>query len=151
MPITLSLVKTPGAAMAKPKAVLCIATFLGLILQYGLCGIGVLEKLSCGQVLITRVTVRCGDSNLQAHGDRWQHHPRVESGGDKCITHSHHRCHLGWCRLAWAAGDPSGPAFSLLYLSSPLCPSPVPKPRLLAHLHQGLPPLLPRSSLRPPA
>lgn len=51
---------TPGAAMAKPKAVLCMATVLGLSLQYGLRKISVLEKLSCGQAQMTRVTVRYG-------------------------------------------------------------------------------------------
>jgi hypothetical protein len=84
----------------------------------------------------------CEVWGTQAHRDRWQQHPRAESGGDdvRCITHSHHRCHLEWCRLAWAAGDPSDPAFSLLYLPSPLCPSSVPEPLFLVHLHQGLPP-----------
>ena len=46
---TLSLMNMLGAAMAKTKAVLCMATVLGLSLMYSLCGMGVLEKLSCGQ------------------------------------------------------------------------------------------------------
>lgn len=57
---TPSLMNTPGAAMAKPTAVLCMATVLGLSLQYGLRRLSVLEKLSCGQAQMTRVTVRYG-------------------------------------------------------------------------------------------